>query len=104
MLADQRRKLAIALRSGNREQVIAACREAVAFWNQPGNGWPEDWEERWQKALDSVAQDGEQLLLEDLPPAPAAARRTTRPATTWATRTGKNRNCSATCPVIRSGS
>jgi hypothetical protein len=69
LIRSQRARLDAAIASGDRDQVIAACREAVPTWNLPGNIWPPD-ADRWQKALDRFLPDGtpddERLLLEDL--------------------------------------
>jgi len=46
----QKSALTRAVNSGSQEAVLAACQQAVAEWDQPGNYWPDDWS-RWQRAL-----------------------------------------------------
>ena len=78
LIHTQREKLQAAVASGDRDQVIAACREAVIEWNRPGNIWPPD-ADRWQAALDRFLPDFDQvnfaadprLLLVDLAAVPA---------------------------------
>ena len=68
LIHSQRERLQAAVASGDRDQVIAACRDAVPAWNQRGNIWPPD-ADRWQHALDQfppATPDGPRLLLEDL--------------------------------------
>ena len=76
MVRGQRVTLERAVGSGDRDQVVAACRDAVIRWNELGNVWPED-AERWQDALDQFLPDGatdnERLLLEDLTVEPVPA-------------------------------
>jgi len=49
----QRAALTRAVRSGDPDKVVLACRDAVASWDAPGAMWPDDWS-RWQRALDDV--------------------------------------------------
>ena len=46
----QRARLTRAVRSGKRERVLLACRDAVREWNQPARAWPDSWSV-WQRAL-----------------------------------------------------
>lgn len=39
-----------AVKSGDRDRVVIACRDAVREWDEIG-AWPDDWS-RWQRALD----------------------------------------------------
>ena len=73
MIRGQRARLERAVSSGDRNQVVAACRDAVISWNQPGNIWPHDYDQ-WQAALDQFLPDfgdvdfavDPRLILEDL--------------------------------------
>ena len=65
MVRRQRAALTRARNSGDREQVILACREAVLSWNKPGSMWPDDWA-NWQRALDDVLPFSQQVSLGDL--------------------------------------
>lgn len=47
----QKAALTRAVGSGATDKVLAACRAAVAQWNQPGMFWPDHWAD-WQRALD----------------------------------------------------
>lgn len=49
--AQQKAALTRAVKTKNKEKVLAVCMAAVAVWNEPGNYWPDDWH-RWQRALD----------------------------------------------------
>lgn len=49
--AAQKSALTRAVNSGDPNKVLAACRKAVAEWNE--NYWPDDWS-RWQRALDDA--------------------------------------------------
>lgn len=52
----QKAALTRAIKSGDRDKVLVACRKAVRQWNAdfPFAGmWPDDWS-RWQRALDDV--------------------------------------------------
>ncbi len=46
----QRAALTRAIRSNNPAAVEAVCRAAVAEWNDPSLGWPDDWS-TWERAL-----------------------------------------------------
>lgn len=61
----QRAVLTRAIKSGERAQVLIACRDAVREWNLPGMMWPDDWP-RWQRALDDVYEVFGAPSLEDL--------------------------------------
>ncbi|MGA2162928.1 MAG: hypothetical protein ABSH36_00485 [Solirubrobacteraceae bacterium] len=61
----QRAALTRAINSGDPEQVVLACAEAVREWRQPGLMWPDDCG-RWQRALDDVLPFHQQVSLEDL--------------------------------------
>ena len=52
-ISKQRAALTRAVKTGNREKIRAACRQAVAEWNAPGAYWPDDWSS-WQRALDDA--------------------------------------------------
>lgn len=49
----QRSALTRAVNSKDPAKVEAACRTAVAEWNEPGMMWPDDWS-RWQRAMDAA--------------------------------------------------
>ena len=78
LIHSQREKLQASIASGDRDQVVAACRDAVIAWNRPGNIWPPD-ANQWQAALDQFLPDfsdvdfavDPRLILEDLAPEPA---------------------------------
>ena len=53
MVRRQRAALTRAMNSGDPEQVVLACRDALREWNTPGSTWPDDWAS-WQCALDDV--------------------------------------------------
>ena len=65
MVRRQRAALTRARNSGDPEQIILACRDAVREWNQPGLMWPDDWS-NWQRALDDVLPLSQRVLLADL--------------------------------------
>lgn len=46
----QRSALTRAIRSDDPAKVVDACRAAVAQWNDPSLGWPDDWT-KWERAL-----------------------------------------------------
>jgi hypothetical protein len=60
--AQQKAALTRAIKTKDREKVLAACKAAVAAW---GNEWPDDWA-RWQRALDDLYPVFEAPQLEDL--------------------------------------
>jgi hypothetical protein len=49
----QRAALTKAVRSGDTDRIVLACRDAVHEWNEPGAMWPDDWT-TWQRALDNT--------------------------------------------------
>ncbi len=63
MVRRQRAALTRAVKSGEPEQVVLACRDAVAEWNR--SMWPDDWS-RWQRALDDLLAPHQQVSLADL--------------------------------------
>lgn len=65
MVRRQRAALTRAVRSGDPDKVVLACRDAVTAWNAPGGMWPDDWS-RWQRALDDIFPVFHAPLLEDL--------------------------------------
>ncbi len=65
MVRRQRAALTRAMNSGDPEQVILACRDALREWNTPGSMWPDDWG-NWQRALDDVLPLRQQVSLADL--------------------------------------
>jgi hypothetical protein len=65
MVRRQRARLTRAMRSGDPNAVVLACRDAVAEWNRPGSMWPDDWS-RWQRALDDATGSLGAVQLEDL--------------------------------------
>ena len=65
MVRRQRAALTRARNSGDPEQVILACRDALREWNTPGSMWPDDWGS-WQRALDDVLPLCQQVSLGDL--------------------------------------
>lgn len=60
----QKGRLTRAINSGNPDNVVLACADAVREWDQPGRAWPDDWT-RWQRALDDALGNGAPSL-EDL--------------------------------------
>ena len=48
----QKAALTRAVNTGDPEKVAAACKKAVAEWDEIG-AWPDDWS-RWQRALDDA--------------------------------------------------
>jgi hypothetical protein len=65
MVRLQRAALTRAIKSGEPEKVILACRETVCEWNEAGGMWPDDWA-RWQRALDDVLPIHAPVSLRDL--------------------------------------
>lgn len=65
MVRRQRAALTRAVKSGDRDRVVIACRDAVREWNQPGCMWPDDWA-HWQRALDDLLPFHQQVSLSDL--------------------------------------
>jgi hypothetical protein len=65
MVRRQRAALTRAVRSGDIDNVVLACRDAVAEWDQPGAMWPDDWS-RWQRALDDALPWNARVELGDL--------------------------------------
>jgi hypothetical protein len=66
MVRRQRAALGRAVRSGDVDQVVLACRDAVAEWDQAaGAMWPDDWS-RWQRALDDALPYNAGVDLADL--------------------------------------
>ncbi len=65
MVRRQRAALTRARNSGDPDQVILACRDALQEWNTPGLLWPDDWGD-WQRALDDILPFGQQVSLGDL--------------------------------------
>ena len=59
----QKAALTRAVRSGDREKVLAACTKAVREWSQ--SYWPDGWC-RWQRALDDAYPVFAAPQLEDL--------------------------------------
>jgi hypothetical protein len=49
----QRSALTRAVNSGDPDQVLEACRRAVAQWEAPDGYWPDQWSD-WQRALDDA--------------------------------------------------
>lgn len=47
--AQQKAALTRAIKSGDPEKIVAACKKAIAAWNQLGY-WPDDWS-AWERAL-----------------------------------------------------
>ncbi len=60
----QKAALTRAVRSRDKAKVVAACRKAVAEWNEIG-AWPDDWS-RWEAALRDVHEWYEAPSLRDL--------------------------------------
>lgn len=48
----QKRRLTLALKSGDYDRVIKTCAQTVAEWNEIG-AWPDDWA-HWERALDDA--------------------------------------------------
>lgn len=48
----QKAALTRAVKTNDAEKIAAACKKAVAEWNEVG-AWPDDWA-RWQRALDDA--------------------------------------------------
>jgi hypothetical protein len=65
MVRRQRAALTRAVRSGDTDRVVLACRDAVREWDQPGAMWPDDWAV-WQRALDDVLPWRSPVDLRDL--------------------------------------
>jgi hypothetical protein len=65
MVRRQRAALTRAVRSGDTDRVVLACRDAVREWDQPGAMWPDDWA-AWQRALDDVLPWNSPVDLRDL--------------------------------------
>lgn len=63
----QKAALTRAIRSGDPDKVVAACKKAVDQWRvAPFHGaWPDDWA-RWQRALDDALGWRSNVRLEDL--------------------------------------
>ena len=61
----QKAALTRAIKTKDREKVLAVCREAVRVWNEDFGYWPDDWS-RWQRALNDVFPVFEAPLLESL--------------------------------------
>jgi hypothetical protein len=59
-----KRRLTVALKTGNPEAVKNACRSAVQEWDEIG-AWPDDWS-RWQRALDDTHELFNAPRLEEL--------------------------------------
>jgi hypothetical protein len=53
----QKAALTRAIKSGDRDKLILAIRDAVRAWNKIG-AWPDDWA-RWQRALDDYRPPGD---------------------------------------------
>ena len=53
-----------AVKSGDPEQVKAACKAAVVVWDRAG-AWPDNWS-NWQRALDDSRAWNDSIRLEDL--------------------------------------
>lgn len=53
MVRRQRAALTRAVKSGQTDNVVLACRDAVREWGQPAAMWPDDWT-RWQRDLDDA--------------------------------------------------
>jgi hypothetical protein len=64
ILPVQKAALTRAVKTGDPEKVAAACKKAIAEWNEIG-AWPDDWA-HWQRALDDVLPWHRQVALEDL--------------------------------------
>lgn len=60
----QKAALARAVKTGDANKIAAACKKAVAEWNEIGY-WPDDWS-RWQRALNDALPYWEQVLIEEL--------------------------------------
>lgn len=65
MVRRQRAALTRAIHSGNPDNVVAACANAVREWQQPGAMWPDDWS-RWQRALDDALPFGQSVEIGEL--------------------------------------
>ena len=65
MVRRQRAALTRAVRGGDTDRVVLACRDAVREWDQPGAMWPDDWA-AWQNALDRVLPWHSPVDLRDL--------------------------------------
>ena len=61
----QKANLTRAVKSGDPQKVVTACRKAVATWNSPEGYWPDSWSD-WQRALDDALGWPNNLRLEDL--------------------------------------
>lgn len=59
----QKAALTRAVKTGDPDKVIAACRKAKAEWD--AEYWPDDWS-RWQRALDDCLGWNRSILLDDL--------------------------------------
>ncbi len=64
VLPSQKAALTRAVKSGDPEKVKAACKAAIAEWNQCG-AWPDCWN-RWQIALNDSLPWNEGMELSDL--------------------------------------
>ena len=64
VLPGQKAALTRAVKSGDPDKVLAACKEAVRLWNEIG-AWPDCWA-RWQIALDDALGLYSTRSLEDL--------------------------------------
>lgn len=60
----QKAALTRAVNSGDPEKVAAACKKAVAEWNEIG-AWPDDWS-RWQRAMDDALPWNQHVDIGDL--------------------------------------
>lgn len=60
----QKARLTRAVKSGDRDKVLIACRDVVREWDEIGM-WPDDWA-RWQRALDDCFPVFHGPQLEDL--------------------------------------
>jgi thioesterase domain-containing protein len=65
LIKKQRAALTRAVKSGDKDKVVLACRDAVHEWDKPGAAWPDDWS-RWQRALDDTLGLFHTVQLEDL--------------------------------------
>lgn len=61
----RRQKAALTRAKGNRDKVLAACKAAVAEWNQPGAMWPDCWS-LWQQTLNDCYPVFQAPRLEEL--------------------------------------
>lgn len=52
----QKAALTRAVKSKDTDKIVAACKKAVAEWDEAG-AWPDDWS-RWQRALDDALFPG----------------------------------------------